>query len=108
MSATDPYAAVLALTEREHTLVAEGRHEEVPALDAERRVLLAALPAATPAHARGVLARAAAVQAHTTALLAAGMSELERELGRLSQGRAAVRGYGPGPSAPARRLDLAG
>jgi hypothetical protein len=99
---------VLALAEREHTLVAEGRHEELGALDAERRALLAALPATTPAQARPALERAAAVQAQTTALLAAGMAELERELGHLSQGRATVRGYAPGAAAPARRLDLAG
>lgn len=110
------YERLLALVEREHALVATGRWEELAALDALRRELVAQLPAVAPAGAGGLLARAADVQARTTALLVAGVDELRRELGALSQGRAAVRGYGAGAAAAAAagragvgaRVDLAG
>lgn len=102
------YEQLLVLVEREHELVVAGSWEELAALDALRRELVAQLPAVAPAAAAGLLARAADVQARTSALLAAGIDELRRELGTLSQGRVAVRGYaGAAATAPAR-LDLAG
>ena len=105
----DPYAALLTLTEREHELVVAGAWEELSALDAERRVLLDALPARPPAGAaRRALERAAAVQSATTALLAAQVADLRRSLGHMAQGRTAVQGYGGGAGAGARRVDLAG
>jgi len=65
-----------------------------------------------PADCADLLARATDVQAQTTALLAVGVDALRRELGALSQGRTAVRGYaGAGVvAAPATgaRVDLAG
>jgi hypothetical protein len=94
---TDPYAALLALTEREHELVVAGAWEELAAVDAERRTLMAVMAAhAPPGAARALLARAAEVQAATTALLATQVAELRRSLGHVAQGRAAVRGYGGG------------
>jgi hypothetical protein len=106
---TDPYAALLELTEREHALAVAGTWEELAAVDSERRVALAGLPARAPAGAaREALARAAELQAATTALLAAQVAELRRSLGHVAQGRTAVQGYG-GAAAPApARVDLAG
>jgi hypothetical protein len=106
------YEQLLALVEREHALVVGGSWEALAAVDALRRELVARLPAEAPASCADLLARAADVQAQTTALLAFGVDELRRELGALSQGRTAVRGYaGAGAVAtPAvgTRLDLAG
>jgi hypothetical protein len=106
------YDDLLALIEREHALVVAGQWEELAALAALRRDVVARLPAVAPACVALVLERAAAVQARTSTLLAGGVDELRRELGALSQGRVAVRGYGGGTAvatAPARaRLDLAG
>ena len=109
---SDPYAALLALTEREHELVVAGAWEELAAVDAQRRTLVAVMPACPPAGAAGeALARAAEVQAATTALLASQVAELRRSLGHVAQGRTAVRGYGGGTSARAGssgHVDLSG
>lgn len=106
------YDELLVLVEREHALVVAGAWEELAAVDALRRDLVARLPAEAPAGARGVLTRALELQQRTSALLTAGIDDLRRELGTLSQGRAAVRGYGAGsgvaPLATAARVDLAG
>lgn len=106
------YEQLLALVEREHALVVTGCWEELAAVDALRRELVAQLPAVAPARCAGKLEQAAAVQARTTALLAAGVDELRRELGVLSQGRTAVRGYaGAGAvtdPAVGARVNLAG
>jgi hypothetical protein len=106
------YDDLLALIEREHALVVAGEWVQLAALDARRRAVVARLPAVAPAGVALVLERAAAVQARTSTLLAGGADELRRELGALSQGRVAVRGYGGATAVaqpPARaRLDLAG
>jgi hypothetical protein len=106
----EPCAALLALTEREHALVVAGTWEQLAAVDAERRTLLAGLPARAVAGApREALERAAGLLATTTALLAAQVAELQRSLGHMAQGRVAVRGYGGGTgSAAPARVDLAG
>jgi len=104
------YDDLLALVEREHALVVTGEWEGLAELDARRRDVVARLPTVAPASVALVLERAAAVQARTSTLLAGGTEELRRELGALSQGRVAVRGYGGAVAAPAApaRLDLAG
>jgi hypothetical protein len=109
----DPYELLLALAEREHALVRAGSWEDLAAVDAVRRDLVAALPARPPAAARAALTRTAELQAQTSALLDAGADELRRELGTLAQGRVAVRGYGAagmgaGAASAATRVDLAG
>jgi hypothetical protein len=102
------YEQLLVLVEREHELVVAGSWEELAAVDALRRKLVAQLPAVAPAAAAGLLSRAAATQARTSELLAAGVDELRRELGTLSHGRAAVRGYGSAAVTAPARIDLAG
>ena len=103
------YDELVALAEREHALVVEGAWEELAAVDARRREVLASLPAVAPVAARGVLERAAAVQGATTVLLATAVDGLRRELTTLSHGRVAVRGYradAVGPAGPGARVDL--
>ena len=105
----DPYTALLELTEREHALVVAGSWAELAPVDAERRALLAGLPPRAPAGAaRGALARAAGVQARTSALLSAQVAELRRSLGHMAQGRVTVQGYGVAGAPAPRRIDLAG
>jgi hypothetical protein len=104
----EPYAELLALVEREHELVVQGAWEDLALLDARRREVLAALPVRPPRSAGAALRRATVLQARTNALLSAGVADLRTELGTLSQGRAAVRGYGGVPAPPAPRVDLAG
>lgn len=111
MSAGEPCAALLALAEREHELVVAGTWEQLAAVDAARRELLAGLPAGLVAGtARDLLARAADVQAATTELLAGQVAELRGSLGRVAQGRTAVQAYGGGGAraGSGTRVDLAG
>jgi hypothetical protein len=105
---TEPYATLLELTERENALVLAGAWEELAAVDATRRALLATLLDRPPATARPALARAVALQAATTALLGAQVDELRRSLGHVAQGRVAVQGYGAGAGPGASRVDLSG
>lgn len=101
----DPYAALLALTEREHALVSAGALDELPALQGERERLMSRLAGSPHAADAGSLRRAAALQAQTAGLLGAALQQAERELERLHRGRTAVRGYG-GSTAASRTLDL--
>jgi hypothetical protein len=106
---TDPYDALLELTERENALVVAGAWEELAAVDATRRALLAMLPSRPPPAARPALARAVALQTATTALLSEQVGDLRRELGHVAQGRVAVQGYGGGaPTGGGSRVDLSG
>ncbi|HUR86063.1 MAG TPA: flagellar protein FliT [Solirubrobacteraceae bacterium] len=109
MSLPDPHVTLLALAEREQTLVVAGEWEDLAALDAVRRELLAELPEVPPTQAaRDQIARTALVQAATTELLAARVDELRDALGHVAQGRSAVQAYG-GPRLQATpRVDLAG
>ena len=89
----DPWQDLLARAERELALAREGRWEELAAAGAERTRVAAALPAPVPA-VGPLLERLALVQDQLTALLEAARAETARELGTLSRGRGAVRGYG--------------
>jgi hypothetical protein len=87
------YAQLVALAEREATLLAAGAWEDLPGLAAERSAIVAALPAAPPAAARPHLERLAGLQQLNSAALGAARAETARELRQLGQGRGAVRGY---------------
>ena len=100
----DPWQDLLARAEREHALAGEGRWEELAEAGAERVRLAAALPA--PALAvRPLLERLVLVQEQLASLLAAGRAQTARELGALSRGRGAVRGYARVASAPGGWVD---
>ena len=90
----DPWQDLLARAEGELALAREGRWEELAAAGAERARLAAVMPA-PPSQARPLLERLALVQEQLTALLTAARAETARELGTLSRGRGAVRGYAP-------------
>jgi hypothetical protein len=89
----DPYAALVALAEREHALVAGGHAEELAALAAERTALVAGLPGRPPASARPALERAASLQLATTAALRAALGDTRRRLGAVEHGHRAARAY---------------
>jgi hypothetical protein len=106
---SDPYTMLLELTEREHALVVAGTWEELAALDATRRALVATLPGVPPQAARAALTRAVEVQTATTALISKQVRELRRSLGHVARGRVAVEGYGGGAGVRAgARVDIAG
>ena len=89
----DPYAALVALAEREHALVAGGHVEELAAVAAERAALVATLPAQAPASARPALERAAGLQLATTAALRAALEETRRRMQAMDERGHAVRAY---------------
>jgi glutamine synthetase adenylyltransferase len=88
------YEHLAVLAERELQAVRDGQFEALPALDSERRRVLAGLPAAPPPAARPALERARDAQAELIAALMAAREATGRELARLRQGRGAVRAYG--------------
>lgn len=87
------YAQLVALAEREWSLVSAGAWEQLGALDGERAALVAGLPAVPPAAAAGQLQRLAELQALIGAALAGARAASACELGRLTAGRGAVQGY---------------
>jgi hypothetical protein len=89
------YEALAELAERELELVSAGDIDQLPQLHAERRALVASLPATPPLAARPALERAAALQARVGTALAARIAETGEGLRRLSRGRSAMHGYAP-------------
>ncbi len=70
-SPPDPYAALVALSERQLELAREARVQELRELSVEWRRLSAGLPARPPACARAALERASALHAETRLTLLA-------------------------------------
>lgn len=93
MTGSDPYAALVGFAEREHAMVAGERYDELAALAAERRALIATLPATPPASARPHLERAASLQMATTAALQAALAVTRREMKAVDTRGQAVRAY---------------
>lgn len=87
------YQRLVALAEHELALVDAGRWTELPAAMDERIALAATLPLAPPADARDDLTRAAGLQKQIESRLRVGRSLAARELGELTRGRSAMRGY---------------
>ena len=100
----NPWQDLLARAERELTLAREGRWEELAEAGAERVRLAAALPAPVPA-VLPLLERLVLVQEEIDSLLGDGRALTARELGALSRGRGAVRGYASAPAAPGGWVD---
>jgi hypothetical protein len=90
---TDPAEALLELAWAERRVAAEGRLDELPALQAERDRLLGALPARPAPHQVPTLQKALAVQGEVAELLRATRDAVAAELARVDQGRATLRGY---------------
>jgi hypothetical protein len=101
------YEALADLAERELELVRAGNVDALAALREERHAIIAKLPATPPPGARPALERAAALQARVSEALGERVRQLGTELGRLSQGRTAMRGYTPQVE-PLKLVDRAG
>ncbi len=93
MSALAPYERLVALAEREASLVGSEAWEDLAGLAGERQAILATLPSTPPADAGPVLERLAGIQALVTAALAGARAAPALELRTLGRGRGAVRGY---------------
>lgn len=93
MTGSDPYGALVGFAEREHTMVLDERYDELAALAAERRALVATLPATPPPSARPHLERAASLQMATTAALQAAMAVTRRKMDAADTRGQAMRAY---------------
>jgi hypothetical protein len=89
----NPYAALVALAERERDLVADGAFESLEAVADERAALIATLPPQAPPSARPALERAAGLQMATSAALSAAVAETRQRLGAMDRTHHAMRAY---------------
>jgi hypothetical protein len=102
----EPYRRLAELVERQAALITAGDWEGFPALEAELRAIVAALPACPPAGVAELLLQAERrLQANAGAIVGA-MHRSRRQLGEIARGRRAAAGYAP--PAAARYLDLRG
>jgi hypothetical protein len=90
---TAGYTSLLALAEREQTLIAAGAWDDLAAVAAERDAIVATLPAVPPPEALDILRRLHGAQQLVAAALRAVRLDTARELVELGRGRGAVRGY---------------
>jgi 2-phospho-L-lactate transferase/gluconeogenesis factor (CofD/UPF0052 family) len=88
----DGWSQILALANRERTLAAEGRWDELAASTAER-VRIASTLGPPPAGARLSLEALAVVQQELLSTLEQARAQTTRELAGLNTGRGAVAGY---------------
>lgn len=89
----DPYRRLLELSERELECAGAGRLDALPEIAAERKALIASLPATPPASARQVLVQATLTQTRVTMELQRGREQALFSLRRVLQARRAARGY---------------
>ena len=92
---TDPAETLLELAWAERRLAAEGRVDELAALQEERDGAMAALPARPAPQQVATLQRALAVQGEVAELLRRTRDAVAAELARVDHGRATLRGYAP-------------
>jgi hypothetical protein len=97
------FAALVVLGREEHSLVTDGRWEDLADLNARRDRLIAALPASAPAESMDDLREAVRLQALSAAALRSAIAETGAELRRLGSSRTAVSGYAAGTGMPAAR-----
>ena len=93
------FSALVALGREEHSLVTDGRWEDLADLNARRERVLAALPASAPADALDDLREATRLQALSAAALRQGIADTGAELRRVGTSRTAVAGYAAGTGA---------
>ena len=101
------YDALADLAERELELVNAGAVDRLSELHAQRRAIVATLPATPPATARPALERAAKLHERVTAALEGRLRDTGAELRKLTHGRTAMRGYAP-PVEPLKLVDREG
>jgi hypothetical protein len=90
------YAQLVELLEAEAELLRDRRFEEVPAVQAEREALIAALPGTPPAAAKPLLERARQLLLDNTTRITIARSEVASSLAHLGRGRRAVAAYAGG------------
>jgi len=93
MTAEAPWADLVALAERERDLARDGHWEEAAQVSAVRLEAALAL-GAPPAAARPHLERLLELQQQITAGLTVARAFTARQLGDMTRGRTAMRGYG--------------
>lgn len=91
---TDRYQRLLMLAKLEHELALQDDLDGLERLDAERRSIVAALPAKPPEAAGPLIVEMAQVQAATTAVLIQARASVAAELGGLERTEQTARGYG--------------
>jgi hypothetical protein len=91
---TEPYQRLLTLAKLEHELALQGDVEGLERLDAERRQIVATLPAKPPAAAKPALVEMARIQAETTRVLMEAKRELAAEMGEVDRTSATAQSYG--------------
>jgi hypothetical protein len=104
-SPLDPYAAILALAERELALARDGRIEDLRSLASEWDALTAGLPERPPATARGALERAAALHERTSATLMCLREAMLCDLRTTARASRAAHGYAGQSHRRIRRVD---
>jgi len=88
------YERLLTLARLERELALQEDFEGLERLDAERRQIVATLPASPPAEARPLLVEMAQLQAATTAVLKEARARVSSEIGGLERRGDTARGYG--------------
>lgn len=91
---TEPYQRLLTLARLEHELARQGDFDGLERLDAERRAVVAGLPAKAPEAVKPMLVEMAQLQAATTAVLSEARARVAAELGGLERAEETARGYG--------------
>jgi hypothetical protein len=91
---TEQYQRLLTLAKLEHELALQGDLEGMERLDAERRQIVASLPAKAPASAKPALVQMASIQAETTRVLKEARAEIAREMGQTERTSATAESYG--------------
>lgn len=84
------YETLVTLARRELELVEQGRWDELPALDAERRSLIDELPAVPPAEARPHLAEAERIVSRSIQVSALALADTRARLAQLRGRRRAL------------------
>ncbi len=91
---TDQYQRLLTLAKLEHELALQGDIHSLERLDAERRAIVATLPAKPPAAAKPLLVEMARIQADTTAVLSEARKRVAAEMGDTERTGETARSYG--------------
>lgn len=97
--------AVAEIAREEHELVDAGRVDDLDELHDRRTAAMAQLPAELSDEARASLREALELQASISEALQIAVALTGAELGRVAQGRTAMRGYAPAGMEPVRALD---
>jgi hypothetical protein len=101
----DPYAAILELSKRELALAGMGRIDDLHALSAEWRALVATLPQRPPDAARPLLERAARVHERTHLELLRLREAMLCDMRTTARASRAAHGYAVQERRRARRID---